>query len=283
MYKNKPIIFLIRRFDSYRKKWESAEFMRIVASILVVSYIGLLLLIGLKHLNILDEYLYLVPDNPFKSIELAFTLLLFFEVISLVFSIEKSISKSMSIQLEILSLILLRSAFKVFGEFYHSMDLIKIDESMLLMFADAFAALLIFIGIIVIKRIEKPLPSHLDISSLHRFINIKRLISLAMLLVFGVMILLDITFFILQKDMFDFFKDFYTVLIFTDILIVFVSLRYGNSYIVLFRNSGYALATVIIRIALSAKAPYNALLGLVATFFIIGIVLAYNKLNFEHK
>jgi len=281
MYKNKPIIILIRLYDSYRKKWESVEFMRLVATVLVVSYIGSLILIGLKQLDYFKDYLYIIPDNPFKSIEMAFTLLLFFEVISLVFSIEKSISKSMSIQLEILSLILLRSAFKVFGEFYESMDLIKFDETMLYMLADAFSALIIFVGIIAIKRIEKPLPNHLDISTLHRFINIKRLLSLSMLFVFGAMIILEIVFFVLQKDTFEFFKEFYTVLIFTDILIVFISLRYSNSYIVLFRNSGYALATVIIRIALSAAAPYNALLGLVATLFILGIVLAYNKLNFQ--
>jgi len=282
MYKNKPIIILIRLFDNLRKKWESAEFMRLVATVLVVSYVGSLALIGLKQFDFFKNYLYIIPDNPFKSIEMAFTLLLFFEVISLVFSIEKSISKSMSIQLEILSLILLRSAFKVFGEFYESMDLVKFDETMLYMLADAFSALIIFVGIIMIKRIEKPLPNHLDISTLHRFINIKRLISLSMLFVFGAMIILEITFFVLQKDTFEFFKDFYTILIFTDILIIFVSLRYSNSYIVLFRNSGYALATVIIRIALSAEAPYNALLGLVATVFVIGIVLAYNKLNFQH-
>jgi len=282
MYKNKPIIYLIRLFDNLRKKWESAEFMRLVATVLVVSYVGSLALIGLKQFDFFKNYLYIIPDNPFKSIEMAFTLLLFFEVISLVFSIEKSISKSMSIQLEILSLILLRSAFKVFGEFYESMDLVKFDETMLYMLADAFSALIIFVGIIMIKRIEKPLPNHLDISTLHRFINIKRLISLSMLFVFGAMIILEITFFVLQKDTFEFFKDFYTILIFTDILIIFVSLRYSNSYIVLFRNSGYALATVIIRIALSAEAPYNALLGLVATVFVIGIVLAYNKLNFQH-
>ncbi len=283
MYKKTLIIFLIRLFDLFRKKWESTEFMRLVATILVISYLGSLALIGLKQIDFFSNYLYLIPDNPFKSIEMAFTLLLFFEVISLVFSIEKSISKSMSIQLEILSLILLRSAFKVFGEFYESAHWNKIDESMLYMFADAFAALLIFVVIIMIKRIEKPLPNHLDISTLHRFINIKRLISLLLLFIFGSMIILEIVFFVLQKDTFEFFKEFYTILIFTDILIVFVALRYSNSYIVLFRNSGYALATVIIRIALSAEAPYNALLGLIATIFVFGIVIAYNKLNFEQS
>ncbi|RLD90723.1 MAG: hypothetical protein DRJ09_03295 [Bacteroidetes bacterium] len=44
-------------------------------------------------------------SNHFKSIELAFTLLLFFEVVELVLSLEKSVSQSMHIQLEILSLI----------------------------------------------------------------------------------------------------------------------------------------------------------------------------------
>lgn len=281
MNQNKPIKFLTELFISYRKRWESPSSMRLIASFLIASFLILLLLIGIKKVDIFNEYLTLIPDNPFKAIEMAFTLLLFFEVISLVFSLEKSISKSMTIQLEILSLILLRNAFKIFGEFHNSISLIEIDEALIFMFSDAFAALIIFVGIGIIKKIEQPLSDQLDISTLHRFINKKRLISLIMLFVFVAMILLDVTFFFMQRDTFEFFKEFYTILIFTDILIVFISMRYSNSYVVLFRNSGYALATVIIRIALSAAAPYNAIFGLIAMIFVMGIVLAYNKLRLE--
>lgn len=281
MQKDKHILVLVRLFNSFREKWESQSFMRLIATFLILSYLVLLFLIGLKQFDVLADYLPIIPDNPFKAIEMAFTLLLFFEVISLVFSLEKSISKSMTIQLEILSLILLRNAFKIFGGFDHSNLFTIIDENIMFMFSDAFAALIIFIGIRIIKRIDKPLKCTLDEATLSRFINVKRIISLIMLFVFCSMILLDITFFIFQKNTFEFFKEFYTVLIFTDILIIFVSMRYSNSYIVLFRNSGYALATVIIRIALTAAAPYNALLGLVAMIFVLGIVIAYNKLNFK--
>jgi hypothetical protein len=107
MYKNKPEIFLVRLLDNLRKKWESTDFMRLVATVLVVSYIGALVLIGLKQIDFFKDYLYIIPDNPFKLIETAFAL------------------------------------------------------------ADAFSALIIFIGIIIIKRIEKPLPNHLYISINH--------------------------------------------------------------------------------------------------------------------
>lgn len=121
MHKCKPVILLLKLFYSYRKKWESPSFMRFIASFLVVSYLGLLLLTGLKQFDIFSDYMTLIPDNPFKAIEMAFKLLLFFEVINLAFSLEKYISKSMTIQLEILSLILLRNAFKTFSEFHNSM------------------------------------------------------------------------------------------------------------------------------------------------------------------
>jgi len=40
----------------------------------------------------------------------------------------------------------------------------------------------------------------------------------------------------------DFSSVFYTVLVFSDVLLVLVSLRYSSGYPVLFRNSGFAVA-----------------------------------------
>jgi len=73
-----------------------------------------------------------------------------------------------------------------------------------------------------------------------------------------------------------FFKTFYTVLIFSDVLIVLISLRYTATYHVVFRNSGFALATVTLRIALAAPVYINVLLGIAASAFILGLTYAYN-------
>ena len=52
------------------------------------------------------------PTSHFYAIHLAFTLILVLEVMSLVFIIPSSLSQSMGKQFEILTLILLRNAFK---------------------------------------------------------------------------------------------------------------------------------------------------------------------------
>ncbi len=270
---------ILKFYLRIRNVWESNVSMKSIASLLIISYVLTLLLVFLKDFGFIPASCYFIPDNPFSAIQLSFTLLLLFEVVNLVFAIEKSLSGSMIIQLEILSLILLRSAFKKFGEYHGTLNLAEITDSMLYVFADAGSALVIFIGIVLIRLWDKPLPYHMDISKLKRFINVKRLLGLILLLVFVGILIYDIVLFFMHMETFDFFKNFYTIMIFVDILIVFISLRYSNSYFNLFRNSCYALATVIIRLALSTSAPYNALMGIMATIFVMAITLTYGKIS----
>jgi hypothetical protein len=68
------------------------------------------------------------------------------------------------------------------------------------------------------------------------------------------------------------------VLILSDILVVLLSQCYQPSFYAVFRNSGYALSTLIIRIALAAPPFYNVLLGLAAALFAILLTLVSRKL-----
>ena len=74
-----------------------------------------------------------------------------------------------------------------------------------------------------------------------------------------------------------FFEEVFSLIIFSDVLIVLLSVRYSASYRIVFRNSAFALATVLIRLALTAPPLYNALLGLIAALYTIGLTLAYNE------
>mgnify|MGYP006298265857 CR=1 FL=1 len=67
----------------------------------------------------------------------------------------------------------------------------------------------------------------------------------------------------------DFLYDFYTVLILADILVVLISQCYHPSFFWIFRNSGYALSTLLIRLALAAPPYYNVLMGVAAAAFAI--------------
>jgi len=76
---------------------------------------------------------------------------------------------------------------------------------------------------------------------------------------------------------------FYTRLILTDTPIVLVSQCFHPSVKMIFRNSGYALSTLMIRIALIAPVYYNVLLGTAAMVFAILLTLANQHLFQQQK
>ncbi len=276
LYETSLIKTLCLIFDKTEHNWESESFIKILAEVLVIVFLSSLLLIGLKYAGYVTWGI--IPSNPFKSIELAFTLLLFFEVISLVFSLVKSVSKSMEIQLQILSLILLRDAFKLFGEFPENFSWHLIQTKVLYMFVDAFGALLIFGTIILIRKHDKHHSICKTIDKQKSFVNTKKIIALLLLVVFIVMIGVDLTYFFMQKHTFNFFHFFFTFLIFNDILLVLISMKYSDSYRILFRNSGYALATITMRLALELLRPYSVIVGVMAAVFVLSLVFTYNRI-----
>jgi len=263
-------------FDRIEEKWNSEPFLKLMAIVLVGSYLLAILFIELKSNGIISWAF--IPVDYFKAIELAFTLLLFFEVINLVFSLVKSVSVSMETQLQILSLILLRNAFKLFGEFPETISWHAIQHKVILISADAFGALIIFFIIIVIRKIDKHRFISKSIDEQQSFINIKKIIAFILLAIFVVLIVIDIYYFFNNISNFNFFHKFFTILIFNDILIVFIALRYCGRYRILFRNSGFALATIIMRLSLEIKSPFNDLLGVSAAVFVLLLVMAYNRI-----
>ena len=64
------------------------------------------------------------------------------------------------------------------------------------------------------------------------------------------------------------------MLIFSDIFLVLFSHTYQSAFKSVFRNSGYALATLLIRFALAAPAFYAPLIGVSAMIFAYGVALA---------
>lgn len=67
---------------------------------------------------------------------------------------------------------------------------------------------------------------------------------------------------------------FYTALIFTDILLVLVSQYYMPCFHATFRNSGYAVGTLIMRIALASPHWLGALLCICAGLYLLALTYA---------
>ena len=58
-----------------------------------------------------------------------------------------------------------------------------------------------------------------------------------------------------------FYTDVFTVMIFTDVLIVILSLAVSDRYELVFRNGAFVISTILIRFSLTASWPYGALLA----------------------
>ncbi len=266
-----------RAYNRLETWWESETMHAWVGYLLVFAFLGALLLIELSRRQLLPGSLAAhIPVNHFHAVGFVFNLLLIIEVISLVFSLVHSVSESVGKQFEILSLILLRSTFKEFVYFSEPIRWSNLSEPIYHILADAVAALIIFIILGFYYKLQKHQPVICDEQEKNRFIISKKALALILLSVFmviGVVYLADL---FDGHTTFDFFAVFYTILIFSDILIVLISLRYNYNYFTLFRNSGFALTTVVIRLALTAPPYINVIFGISAALFGIGLTLAYN-------
>ena len=275
----KLINFFGLQYDKLESYWEGEANHRVLGTFIVLAFLLSLLIIQFNRWGFLPQAIaQYVSHNYFVAIEFAFVVLLFFEVLSLVFVLPHSVAGALGKQFEILSLILLRDSFKEFGEIPDISDLVNMQDVGLHIISDAFGALIIFVGIYFIRTTSKHYRITDDEEEQFRFVQLKKVISLILLTIFFGLIIQDAWLFLNHEHTFKFFETFYIVLIFSDILIVLISLRYSYKYIVLFRNSGFALATVLLRVALTAPVYYNVVIGLIAVLFVLILNIFYGKI-----
>lgn len=174
-----------RIFDRLESTWEGEKMRRNVAFLLVAAFLIALLVIELQREGLLHRaFQNSIPRNHFYAVSLAFTLLLIIEVISLVFSLVRSVADSVGKQLEILSLILLRASFKEFVYFDEPIRWVDITEPVLHILSDATGALLIFVALGFYYRIQKHRPITKTEEQQHRFVFAKKILALLFLVVF---------------------------------------------------------------------------------------------------
>jgi hypothetical protein len=275
----KRIANLSDRLEHY---WHHVVMERYTGSLLVIIYLAVIVLVEFNRQGWLPGPISVrLPETHFFAVEVAFTMLLVTEVVGLIFGLTRSFSRSMGIQLEILSLILLRDTFKKFTEFPEPLEWAPVQAKMIPMVSEAVAALLIFVIIGFYYRLQMSRPITQNDQEQEAFINSKKLIALGLIGSLFVIAGTDITRVMNGLPPYPFFDSFYTVLIFTDILMVLLSLRFSVRYAVTFRNFGYAAVTVFIRLALIAPAPLNAAIGIGTALFALAVAVAYNVFGVE--
>jgi hypothetical protein len=268
----------VRLFDALESRWEGARTKRAIGSFLVCGYVAALLLVELGRDGLLPAALAArIPGSHFWAVDVAFTLLLLLEVVSLIFSLSHSFSDSLGKQFEILSLILLRETFHGFKAFGEPIDWENVRAGLLPMVSDAAGALAVFVLLGAFSRAQRHRPITTDDAEQRDFVATKKGIGLLLFLALLAIAAIDLRRELAGEPTFSVFAGFYTVLIFSDVLIVLVSLRYSSTYAVFFRNSGFTVATVFIRLALAAAPPWNAALGVGSALFALGLTHAYNR------
>jgi hypothetical protein len=271
-------------YDALHRFWEQEQVHKKISVFLVFFFILNILLIELNRMQFLPQSVEtFIPTNHFHAIGTAFTIILILEVLSLIFVLPCSFSKAVGKQFELLVLILLRDAFKELSHLPEPIRFTGNEEAILRIMADGFGSLFIFglLGVyyIVQKHSTNTRETPWD---LYRFVSAKKAVSLFLLASFISIGCVNIYHLVLGQEHSDFFHTFYTLLILTDILIVLISQCFHPSFITIFRNSGYALSTMFVRLALVAPPYYNVLMGMAAISFAICLTLVSSRL-FSNK
>ena len=210
-----------------------------------------------------------------------------YEIYLLLFYLPRSFTSCVSKQFEIISLIVIRKIFKdipqmnLSGAWYYDAHNIELA-------LDLLGFLILFLLIFLFNLSKQRLPNRpVEDPSLLRFISSKKVVSVTL---FGVLSIMSISTFgqwtldvinqqqIAQIDSL-FFNQFFTLLILADVVILLISFRYTEEYSKLIRNTGFIIATILIRLSFSAEGYLSMVLILTGVSFAYLILQIYNAME----
>lgn len=268
-------------FNKLRDAYEGQTANRLISKSLVITF----LITSFISFLVKEEYIYLGKinkyfSNPLFTIELCFVILLMFELLSLIFILPKSVSKSVGKQLELLSLIFIRGAFKEFSHLKdindYNFDIANIPTPIINMIFYALGSLTMFILLGFTNNLRRHTPITNVEADTRKFVQAKKLLSLFLFLAFLAIVGIDLYELFTTGSYSPSFDTFYTMLIYSDILIVLIALRYTLNYFKIFRYSAFVVATIFIRLALSLEPYYDVIVGVFASVFVLLLTLTYN-------
>jgi hypothetical protein len=265
----------IHTLDILKRLWHRETTHKTLSNFLILIFLTSLAVIEVNRQGMLPPMLGIhVSHSHYAAIYIVFQLVLYIEIISMIFTLPDSMSQAVDKQFEILALIFLRNAFKQLSDLTEPLSLTHHTDVVYHIFAYGFGALAIF-GLLGVYRAMLP-----DLETtvapgpcLNRFISAKKTVAFCMLLTFFGMGVYDLLLKSQGMDGFDFLLSFYTVLIFSDILMVFLAQGVLPQFHAVFRNSGYALSALLMRLSLATTDYYSVAIGLSSMFFALLLTL----------
>jgi hypothetical protein len=284
---------LTAAFDNLYSERHQKQLDRLVVNVSALGLIVHLILVFLaRTMPHPPALIAVVGRNYLAAIYTPFSFILFYEVLTLIGALPRSTTQSIAKQYEIVSLIFVRTFFKDIAELHGVNELVTLSPEAWPVFLNLGAGLLMFLFVTVFlhagrsREDDRP---EAELRALERFIAQKKVIALALtVLLLGVAVQRVIEFVLegygvvylgaishLHLNSL-FYTDVFTVMIFTDVLIVILSLMVSDRYEMVFRNGAFVISTILIRFSLTADWPYSAMLALMGMLFGIFTLLIYN-------
>ena len=261
---------------------------KIILFLAALGFVIHLGLIFLKTQGVIFPAIY--PElfnDPISAIYTPFSLILIYEIYLLLFYLPRSFTSCVSKQFEIISLIVIRKIFKDIPQMDLSGNWISSSHNLELI-VDLLGFLILFLLIFLFNRSKQKLPKQpVDDSRLLKFIASKKVVSVMLFCVLGVMLLstlgqwfIDVLnqHSVLNLDSL-FFNQFFTLLILADVVILLISFRYTEEYSKLIRNTGFIISTILIRLSFSAESSLAMILILTGVSFAYLILQIFNAME----
>ncbi|MCF8342818.1 MAG: hypothetical protein K9I82_17710 [Chitinophagaceae bacterium] len=289
---NKMISKMLNVYDSLSNIKRVHLFEITILKISILSFIAHICFIFFSNTTNLIGNL---DQSYLKAIYTPFSFILYYEVFLLVIIIPKSISEFIGKQFEIIALITLRGFFHDIADInfseIHTLD----NPNFISILYDLSASAIMLFTTFVYNKMYKSIGVKDATVDLNQFIKIKKLLSVIMC---GVLVILsfislitwltDVSIAFKLKSQFPnpntvFYSDFFTIMIFVDVLLLIISFIYQCSFNLIFRNASFIITTILLRMSLSMEKPINYLIILLGFTFSIVTYYLYSKMVFDKK
>ena len=235
-----------------------------------------------------------VGTNYLSAISTPFNFILFYEVLTLIAALPASTTRSIANQFEIVSLIFIRDVFKDIAIVGGPMIDQRFSRPMLPLYLDMWAGLAMFllVGLFQYIALRSVIPISTEARSrgVELFIRQKKVVAIALATLLLTMALYNLGIFArnigrtlasgtnvgLAHMTIFYYNDLFTVMIFTDVLILILSLAVSGRYEMVFRNAAFVVSIILLRFSLSETPPYGAPLALLAMAFGVLTRLLFN-------
>jgi hypothetical protein len=274
----------------YRERIE-----RVFLTVAIVSFLAHLAAIVLVSSGIIVTDLPVTMlSDPISALYTPFSFILVYEVYLLIYYLPKSLSTYINKQYEIILLIIMRRLFKDLANLNISAEWFTLKYDLQFTY-DLASTLLLFYLIYIFSTQSRLRFTSLGeqaqlTSGTQTYTRIKSVIASGLVPVVFLLATYSLVAWLMgvmtvgtspatsfQDINGVFFKQFFTLLVVVDVVLLLVSFYHTDKFHVIIRNSGFVISTILIRLSFNVEGVMNNILVVAAVIFGLCILLIYNK------